>query len=133
MGSGNVMTLLHDGEHPFWYARVLREFQISVHYIGRHSKDRSLHKMDVLWVRWLGVEPNYHWSFKYARLPKVEFIPDTNEDLTFAFLDPSSVIRACHLIPAFAGGHTVTLMRSGPSLGRLPGKTDDWCAFYVNM
>ena len=92
MGGGNVMTLLHDGEHPFWYTHILRAFQISVCYIGRHSKDWLLHKMDMLWVQWLGVKPNYHWSFKHAQLPKVGFVPDTNEDLVFAFLGPSSVI-----------------------------------------
>ncbi|KAF8426794.1 hypothetical protein L210DRAFT_3565833 [Boletus edulis BED1] len=46
---------------------------------------------------------------------------------------PSSVIRACHLIPAFAGGRTAALMKPGPSLGRLPGETDDWGSFYVNI
>ena len=133
MGSCNVMTLSHDGEHPFWYARALRAFQIPTCYLGRRSKNPSFHKMDVLWVRWLGVEPNYSWSFKHARLPKVGFIPDTDEDLAFGFLDPSSVIRACHLIPAFAGGRTAALMKPGPSLGRLPGETDDWGSSYVNM
>lgn len=86
------MTLSHNGEHPFWYARVLRAFQISICHLGQHSKDQSLRKMDMLWVRWLGVEPNYSWGFKHARLPKNGFVPDTDEDLAFGFLDPSSAI-----------------------------------------
>ncbi|KIK95705.1 hypothetical protein PAXRUDRAFT_75824, partial [Paxillus rubicundulus Ve08.2h10] len=43
------------------------------------------------------------------------------------------VIRGCHLIPVFAGGRTDTLMKPGPSLGRLAGETDDWSSFYVNI
>lgn len=138
MSPGNgcaVMTLSREdtaGAHPFWYARVLRIFRIPVRHVGPNSKDQSPHTMDILWVRWLGIEPNYHWGFKEARLPKVGFIPDTDKN-AFGFLDPSLVIRGCHLIPAFTEGRTTTLMKPGPSLGRLSRETDDWSSFYVNI
>ncbi|KAF9232549.1 hypothetical protein BU15DRAFT_90630 [Melanogaster broomeanus] len=123
-----VMTLFREDDveaHPFWYARVLRVFQISVRHVGPDSKDPSPRTMEVLWVRWLGVEPDYQWGFKEARLPKVGFVPDTDED-AFGFLDPTLVVRGCQLIPAFAEG-------PGSSLGRLPEETDDWASFYVNI
>jgi hypothetical protein len=69
---------------------------------------------------------------KAARLPKIGFIPDT-DDLAFGFLDPSLVVRGCHLIPAFHDGYTAALLSAKLSAGRSPGEQHDWTAFYVNM
>lgn len=127
-----VMTSSRDEAHPFWYARVLRAFHIQVHFCPggvSHSKQ----SMEVLWIRWLGIDQDHKWSFKDARLPKVGFVPDNTDHIPFGFLDPSLVIRGCHLIPAFTDGRTHDLLRRGPSLARLHGETDDWAAFYVNM
>jgi hypothetical protein len=80
------------------------------------------------------MEPRYRSSPRYARLPIVGFVEDS-DDLAFGFLDPSLVIRGCHLIPRFASGRTNTLMMlyQGPTAARAPGYTDDWTNFYVNM
>ncbi|KAF8834144.1 hypothetical protein BDN67DRAFT_985532 [Paxillus ammoniavirescens] len=78
--------------HPFWYACVLRAFQISVRHVGPNSKGPSPCTMEVLWVHWLGVEPDYQWGFKNACLPKVGFVPDMDENV-FSFLDPSLVFQ----------------------------------------
>jgi hypothetical protein len=130
-----VMTLSREeGEnaHPFWYAQVLRAFRIQVLHTGSQARNRSSQSVEVLWVRWLGVDPTYRWGLKEARLPKVGFVPET-DDNAFGFLDPSLVIRGCHLIPAFSEGRSNTLLRHGPSLARLQHETDDWVFFYVNM
>ena len=120
------------GAHPFWYAQVLCAFQIPIIHVSPNAHDRSQKIMQVLWVRWLGVEPGYRWGFKEARLPKVGFVPDTDDD-AFGFLDPSLVMRGCHLIPAFSEGRTDTLLRRGESCVRKPGESDDWRTLYVNM
>jgi len=88
--------------------------------------------MEFLWVRWFGVEPDYRWGFKNAWLPKIGFIP-SDSGAAFGFLDPSFVLRACHLIPAFADGRTNSLLRHGTSVARENNNVDDWAAFYVNM
>ncbi|KIN98950.1 hypothetical protein M404DRAFT_83146, partial [Pisolithus tinctorius Marx 270] len=111
--------------HPYWYARVLGAFLIGVHY-GETEKT-----MELLWVRWFGVVPRYKWGFQSARLPKIGFIPDS--PAAFGFLDPSLVIRSCHLIPAFHDGRTDSLLRHGPSMGRSANEADDWTAYYVNI
>jgi len=111
--------------HPFWYAQVLGTFLIAVSHRG---VDRM---MEVLWVRWFGVVPGHQWGIKKARLPKIGFIPDSPG--AFGFLDPSLVLRACHLIPAFSEGRTDSLLPHGPSIARENGGTDDWTAYYVNM
>lgn len=127
-----VMTLSRDAEHPFWYARVMRAFQIRV-YFCLDGVSCSMQTMEVLWVRWLGIDQDYKWGFREARLPKVGFVPDRTDHMPFGFLDPSLVLRGSHLIPAFSDGRTSELLQVGPSLARLPGEVDDWAAFYVNM
>ena len=113
------------GAHPFWYAQILCAFLTLVHYRGVSQM------MEVLWVRWFGVVPGHQWGIKKARLPKIGFILDSPG--AFGFLDPSLVLRACHLIPAFAKGHTDSLLPHGPSIARENGSSDDWTAYYVNM
>lgn len=118
--------------HPYWYARVLRAFHIDVIHVGPNARCHSPQTMEVLWVRWLGVEPCYHWGFSRARLPKVGFVPESDEN-AFGFLDPSLVIRGCHLIPSFSDGRTSNLLRHGPFFSRGSDEVDDWTSFYVNM
>ena len=89
--------------------------------------------MEVLWVRWLGVDRDHKWGFKEARLPKVGFVPDHPDHVPFGFLDLSLVLRGCHLIPSFSDGRTNELLAPGLSIARLPGEVGDWAAFYVNM
>jgi hypothetical protein len=88
--------------------------------------------MEFLWVRWFGTVPGHKSGFKPGHLPKIGFVPKTDE-LAFGFLDPSLVIRACHLIPAFADGTTTDLLNSTHTAARLPRETSDWTSFYVSM
>lgn len=119
--------------HPYWYAQVLGVYHAFVSTTHPAARDQSVKRMEFLWVRWLGLEPKYRFGPRYARLPMVGFVEDSDE-LTFGFLDPSCVIRGCHLIPRFAAGRTNSLMSyQGPTAARSPGQTDDWTNFYVNM
>ncbi|KAI6119509.1 hypothetical protein EV401DRAFT_1861510, partial [Pisolithus croceorrhizus] len=130
-----VMTLSREDEpnaHPFWYCQVIRAFHIKVLHVGPNAQCRSPQTMELLWVRWLGVEPGYSCSFREAKLPKVGFVPET-DDNAFGFLDPSLMVRGCHLIPSFSDGRTTSLLRQGASVARRPTEDDDWCAFYVNV
>ena len=127
-----IMTMSRDDEHPFWYACVLMAFHIMVRFSPEGSSP-SKKSMEVLWVHWLGVDRDHRWGFKEGHLPKVGFVPDKPDHIPFRFLDPSLVLRACHLIPAFCDGCTHELLAPGPSLARLPGEEDDWAAFYINM
>jgi hypothetical protein len=119
--------------HPYWYARVLGVFHAKVMHIGPEARNRSAQHVEFLWVRWFSVEPSYRWGFKVARLPKIGFIPDTDSS-AFGFLDPSCIIRGCHLVPSFADGRTSELLHTSTlTAARHPGETDNWVNYYVMM
>lgn len=131
----DVMVLSREnepGHHPYWYARVLRVFRAYVRHCGRDSQNSSVQPIEILWVRWFGTVPGYRHGSTVARLPKVGLVPDS-DPAAFGFLDPSLVIRGCHIIPAFCDGRTTDLLRAGPSLGRAPHEVDDWSTHYVNV
>lgn len=127
-------TQTNPDAHPFWYAMVIGIFHAQVQHTGPQSVDLSWKTMEFLWVRWLGVEPDYPFGRHLAKLPKIGFVP-SSDDYAFSFLDPSQVIRGCHLIPAFTEGRTEELLLGyqGPTIARQAGESQDWVNYYVNM
>ena len=126
------------GYEPFWYARVIGIHHVKVYTTHTQVQDGGqVRRMKYLWVRWFGSEPNYNHGFSRGRLPKIGFVPST-DDFAFGFLDPAHVIRTCHMIPAFAAGRTTTLLPYATSVARRNGvgtlsEVDDWTNFYVDM
>ncbi|KAK7689421.1 hypothetical protein QCA50_007213 [Cerrena zonata] len=123
------------GAHPYWYAQVLGVFHTTVSIFPSSKSNLpqvSSTQVEFLWVRWYGIEPGYRSGFKYSKLPKIGFVPE-NDRFAFGFLDPSVVIRGCHLIPAFALGRTRRLLRSESTLARKVGERKDWMNYYVGM
>jgi hypothetical protein len=118
--------------HPYWYARVLGVFHANVLHISPQATNRSVQRFEFLWVRWFGVEPGYRSGFRQARLPMIGFLPES-DPLAFGFLDPSFVIRGCHLLPTFKNGRTSNYLTANVSAGRPIGEVDDWTNFYVDM
>jgi len=129
-----------DGDYDFyWYARVLGIYHAKVSTSHPDAiNGGEVRRMEFLWVRWLGVEPGHKHGFRRAVLPKIGFVPSTDE-YVFGFLDPKQVIRGCHLIPAFMSGRTCDLLPVEDMDARrleYPGhtrETDDWANFYINM
>lgn len=79
------------------------------------------------------MKPNYQFGSSTARLPKIEFVPEDKQN-PFGFLDPSLVLRGCHLVPAFSEGRTSKLLKTvNPTTARPVGEMDDWASFYVIM
>ncbi|KIK92915.1 hypothetical protein PAXRUDRAFT_790802 [Paxillus rubicundulus Ve08.2h10] len=117
------------GCHPYWYARVLGIYHVDVRLLGGNQDYCNLH---LLWVRWFGTSPGHRSGLKAGRLPKIGFV-SSSDSSAFGFLDPSLVVRAAHLIPAFADGRGSHLLRAGKSVGRQGDEEDDWVSFYVNI
>jgi hypothetical protein len=131
----NVMVLSPEtgpGAHPYWYARVLGVFHARVLHTGPSASNRSVQHMEFLWVRWFGIDPAHRYGHKVARLPKIGYVPES-DPLAFGFLDPSLVLRGCHLVPAFNDGRTLDLLNTPLTIARSLDEVDDWAAFYVNM
>ena len=127
----NVMVLAHEDDpqisHPYWYARIIGIFHA---FVNHRSSPEPVH-MDFLWVRWYGRDVGHRTGWNTKQLHRVGFV-DGNDPQAFGFLDPSLIIRGCHLIPAFDHGRTKDLLP--PSLARLNTENDmDSVFYYVNM
>ena len=140
----DVMVLSHEDEqddpHPYWYARVISIFHVNVYRtpLDGHPGTRP-ERMDVLWVRWLGRDPEAFGGMKAKRLPKIGFVPFGDGE-PFGFLDPRLVIRGAHIMPAFADGRTTALLpKSLTRTGQNKREEDesvhdtDYLNYYVNM
>lgn len=127
---GNQAVLVYSptsqGGEPWLYAYVIAVYHVFVYTAANPEPSR----LELLWVRWMERHsmqlkgPN---SSQYTRISFTQHTGVPGED--FGFVDPSHVIRGCHLIPAFRLQHTRD--RLGPSIAR--DVKGDWEAFYVNQ
>ncbi|KIJ60802.1 hypothetical protein HYDPIDRAFT_116648 [Hydnomerulius pinastri MD-312] len=134
----DIMVLSHEDErsHPYWYARVIQVFHVMVEYRkDKHSVFAEPTHMNVLFIRWFRRDTMFESGWNAKRLHRLEFFDQESPSDAFGFLDPDSVVRGVHLIPAFAYGATEELL--GPSFVRRRKEAverhKDWRYFYVNM
>ncbi|KAI0258587.1 hypothetical protein BC834DRAFT_1045792 [Gloeopeniophorella convolvens] len=112
-----------DDSHPYWYARVQRIFHVNVlHCPANTPAPETSERMDVLWVRWFGIDTSVRGGWARKRLHAISFIPSSDPG-AFGFLDPMQVIRGIHLIQRFDHGTTDQL---------LPPSDKDY-DYYVNQ
>jgi len=127
------MVLSEEGDHthPYQYGRLIDIFTVPVHYKGsKQIIGIRRQKLHVLWVRWYERDPHHEDGFSTLRLPQFSFVDVSNPD-AHGFIDPTAVIRATHLIPAFHHDH----MDPQPLLDCHATRflTDDWNHYYANM
>ncbi|KAH9848677.1 hypothetical protein C2E23DRAFT_763412 [Lenzites betulinus] len=95
-----------EGDHPFWYARILKIFHVNVRVIGAANTD--LQRINILWARWFRMDAAAPGGIAAKRLPRLEFVPPALDgdipNAEFTFLNPADVVRGAHIIPAFAHG-----------------------------
>ena len=129
----NIMLLADNSQtcdethHPFLYARVLGIYHVNVVYTGQGSFDYAARQIKFLWVRWFKPTGTpVKWG--HLRLDSISF-PPMAQDSSFGFVDPSDVLRSCHIIPAFASGkvHSDSI-----SLSRCANDGSDYRRYYVN-
>jgi hypothetical protein len=117
--------------HPYWYARIIGIFHVHVVHQQPNGTLTPPQKIHFLWVRWFGKDLTYRSGPHARHLDRIGFVTDSDDTEPFGFLDPANVIRAVHLIPAFAHGRTDGLL--GPSIARRDSTSSlDWKFFYVN-
>lgn len=119
----------NDGTHPFWYAKVLGIFHALVSFPGY-----PLQRVDFLWIRWLARDLSWKSGWESCRLDRVcyfETDPEEESLPPFDFLNPSEVVRATHLIPAFQFGNTLQYLGNKPSFAYDTPDAGDWRYWYV--
>ncbi|KAI0315118.1 hypothetical protein OF83DRAFT_1293481 [Amylostereum chailletii] len=120
--------------HPYWYARTVRVFSMSVRHDDPTAKPRDWQTMDVCFVRWFKFNTKVRSGWKAKHLPCISFVSHNDAECpAFGFIDPDQIIRATHLIPGYKHGPTLDLLPT-PSLARHEREEDtDWARFYVGM
>jgi hypothetical protein len=130
----NIMVLANpddgaDGsfKHTYKYARVLGIYHVDIVYVGPEMLDYQPIHMEFLWVRWYGdVEEGFSWNA--LKLDCVQFPPLISEH-AFGFIDPSDVLRSCHIIPRFAQGR---LHIDGKGISLCARDSSDWKVYYID-
>ncbi|KAI5896414.1 uncharacterized protein SCHCODRAFT_01150321 [Schizophyllum commune H4-8] len=108
--------------HPFAYARVLKVFHARISHPTLSPEPR---RVEFLWVRWFSLIDHGQSGPTKMRLERLQYLDGPS---AFGFVDPSEVIRGCHLMPVFHRGRTRELL--GPSLYR-DSSEGDWASYYV--
>jgi hypothetical protein len=132
----NILVISDQDDHqgdagdnqPFCYARVLGIYHVNVVYVGPGMVDYQPRRMVFLWVRWYQRVEATPSGWDTQKLDLVQFPPVSEED-AFGFIDPSDVLRTCHIIPAFSRGKCHT---DHKGLSHLSRDASNWAAYYVN-
>ena len=80
--------------HPYWYAHIIGIY----HTLVRHENLPDPIRLDLIRVRWYGLDPDprRQFSWKRRRLPRIGFIEDgaDPESPAFGFIHPSQAIHS---------------------------------------
>ncbi|KAF8835533.1 hypothetical protein BDN67DRAFT_992418 [Paxillus ammoniavirescens] len=101
---------------------LLGIFHTNVMYTGPRSKDFQSCQIEFLWDRLSG------WQ-KHT-LDTVRFLPMRDKD-AFGFIDPTDVLRSCHVIPSFADSQLHT--GDHVAMSHHTGDSGDWKCYYINQ
>jgi len=131
----DIMVLAPEGdEHPYQYGRIVGIFHTEVQYLGPESSNRGVQTLDLLLVRWFEVDRYAPFGVDSFKLPRVRFARPESTPEAFGFVDPSQVLRAIHMIPAFALGRVADgLGEHSFARQQDPDNDQDWKCFYINM
>lgn len=114
--------------HPFRYARVLAIFHVNAIYVGPGMVNYQPHRLEFLWVRWYSTMDTIATGWQARKLERIQFSSMSGGD-TFGFLDPSEVLRGCHIVPAFTRGKRHL---NSKGLSYCAQDSSDWIEYYVN-
>jgi hypothetical protein len=126
---GNQAVMVYSptsqGTEPWLYAHVVAIYHVFVHTVANPEPKR----LELLWVRWMERDSLQLKGVNSSQYTRVSFTLHSGvPGEALGFVDPSHIIRACHLITAFDLGQTRD--RLGPSIAR--DTKGDWQAFYTN-
>ncbi|KJA13341.1 hypothetical protein HYPSUDRAFT_209627 [Hypholoma sublateritium FD-334 SS-4] len=119
--------------HPYLYGRVIGIYHVNIVYTGPGMKGYEAMRFDFLHVRWFQldlVQPrgrsNCAWTSLH--LDRLSFPPMAGR-ASLGFVDPSLILRGCHLIPAYSLGKARS---DGIGISKMLKDAKDWKYYYVN-
>ncbi|TFK34101.1 hypothetical protein BDQ12DRAFT_700523 [Crucibulum laeve] len=83
--------------HYFRYAHVLGIYHANIIYTGHGMRGYHPRRLEFLWVQWYQHVDLTQKDWSCGKLDRVELMPEDAKG-SFGFLDPSNIIRGCHLI-----------------------------------
>lgn len=113
---------------PFLYGRILGVYHANIVYTGPGSLGYQPERIDFLWVRWYEQVDASRTGWSARKLDRLRFTP-VSVDGAFGFLDPSAVLRACHIIPVFRHGKRY---EGGKGMSFQGRDSDDWKEYYIS-
>jgi len=126
---GNQVVIVYSptsqDSEPWLYAHIVAVYHLFVCTVT----DPEPKRLELLWVRWMQRDPSQLRGPNASQYTRVSFTSHLGvPGEAFGFVDPSHVIRGCHVIPTFDLQRTRD--RLGPSMAR--DSEGDWQAFYAN-
>ena len=113
--------------HPFAYGRVLGIYHVNAIYVGPGMTDYQPIRLEFLWVQWYRRVSTYD-SWIAHKLDRLKFCNVEDTD-AFSFVDPSDVLRGCHIVPRFREGRCHS---DGKGVSLCARDALDWKEYYVN-
>jgi hypothetical protein len=105
---------------PWVFARVLGIYHANILLPGTSK----LQRVEFMHVHWFDQEILHAAGPHVRRLERIQLRSPSISD-SFSFIDPNTIIRSTHLIPAFHHGQT-------NDLTDILGTEDNWKYYYVN-
>lgn len=125
-----VLSKSEDDTSPcFRYAHFLGTYHVKAIYVGPGLPNHNSHHMEFLWVQWYTQVGQDGTGWDHRRLDRLQFTPINDND-AFGIIDPSNVLRGCHIVPRFA--LRPKYLGSLQGLSHLANDSADWIEYYVN-
>jgi hypothetical protein len=109
--------------HPFLYARVHGIYHANIVYKGG-TRDSEAVRLEFLWVRW------FRWEGRSASSYGLHVLtfPHVTENGAFGFIDPTDILRGCHIVP----GSSPDEVTVHGNLSGVARDSEDSKAYFVN-
>ncbi|KAF9646621.1 hypothetical protein BDM02DRAFT_3188673 [Thelephora ganbajun] len=93
-----VYSPTSQGTEPWLYAHIIAVY----HLFACTAADPEPKRLELLWVRWMQWHPSQLRGLNASQYTHISFTPHLGiPGEAFGFVDPSHIIRGCHLIPTF--------------------------------
>lgn len=118
-------------QFPYLFGHVVDIFHFYVQQdLGGRLSER--HRLEAVFIRYMEQDRAYKSGWEAKRLPRISFLRHT-DPRAFGFIDPSDIIRAAHVHPAFASDRTEEFLPDKSIARPSTQPSTDYKHYYVGM